>query len=271
MYSSQWSRLLKNKGIWQGSFTLFSPDGNCIKNTPTELTLDSSADDKTITLTIHRLDGSNPPTINEFTHLNRNIFLFEDGHFAKGSQQFSPFSLFGAEYGFLWCDRRCRLVQVFDKESNLESITLIREFRRDGNGVERPVLSLEQLEGEWRGEALSLYPDWRNTEPYITNVKIKREGNTLHQIMTTPEFTLKSFGAIQGNIVDFSQNSQNYRLVLLPDGASSLTPVKIENRQNFLIEFGWLVESNLRLRLIRQYDSQGRWVNVTLIREKKVL
>ncbi|BAQ66661.1 DUF3598 family protein [Geminocystis sp. NIES-3709] len=267
---SQWSYLLKNIGVWQGSFTQFSPDGVFVKNTPTEVTLESLNEDKTIRLTVNRLEGDNPPHVNEFTYLNRNIFLFEEGHFAKGSQQFSPFSIFGAEYGFLIDDRRLRMVQLFDRESKLEPITLIREFRANGNGVERSSLTIEQLEGEWQGEAFSLYPDWRNSQPYPTYLTIKKEENKVIQTLKTPELNLTSKGIIEGNTITFSENNHDIRVLLLPDGASSTTPLKIENRQHFFLECGWLVEPNLRLRLIRQYDNEGRWTNVTLIKEKKV-
>lgn len=267
---SQWSYLLKNSGIWKGSFTQFSPDGILIKNTPTELTLEGLNNDKTIRLTVNRLESGDPPHINEFTALNRNIFLFEEGHFAKGSQQLSPFAIFGAEYGFLELDRRLRMVQLFDKESNLEQVTLIREFRSNGNGEARSNLTIEQLEGEWQGEALTLYPDWRNTPPYSTNLTIKKEGNKIIQQVKTPELDLDLEGIIEENKITFSQNNQDIRVILLPDGASSTTPLKISHRQQFFVECAWLVEPNLRLRLIRQYDNTGAWVNVTLIKEKKL-
>ncbi|MBL1211136.1 DUF3598 family protein [Geminocystis sp. GBBB08] len=76
MSSSQWLRLLKNVGIWQGSFTQFSPDGVLVKNTPTELILESFNDNKTLKLTLNRLDSNEPHHVNEFTYINRNNFLF---------------------------------------------------------------------------------------------------------------------------------------------------------------------------------------------------
>lgn len=233
MSSSQWLRLLKNVGNWQGSFTEFSANGVLIKNTPTEVNLEGLNENKTIRLTVDRLDSNDPPHVNEFTSLNRNIFLFEDGHFAKGTQQFSPFSIFGAEFGFFANDRRLRMVQLFDKESNLEQVTLIREFRANGNGVERSQLSIEQLEGQWQGEAFTLYPDWRNTEPYSTDLIIKKEGDHVIQTLKTPELNLTSQGKIDHNTITFSRNNTDIRLLLLPDGASSTTPLKIENRQSF--------------------------------------
>lgn len=158
---------------------------------------------------------------------------------------------------------------MFDKDSNFDSVTLIREFREGGEGIEREHLTIEQLEGEWRGEALTLYPDWRNSEPYQTQLTLKREGNTLKQTLKTPFMNYSSEGTINDNIITFNQGNKENRVLLLPDGASSTTPVKIENRQSFFLEFGWLVETNMRLRLIRQYDDQGRWVSITLVREIK--
>ncbi len=270
MYSSQWSRLLKNIGIWEGSFTQFSALGELVKNTPTELKLESLNNNKSIKLTLTRLDESQPPYITEFTTLNRSIFLFPEGHFSKGSLQFSPFSSFGAEYGFIADNRRLRMVQLFDSNSNLEQITLIREFRANCQRDERPVLSLDQLVGEWEGSALTLYPDWRNTEPYPTHLTIKRDGNYLEQTIKIPNLNFTSTAKINGSSLTFGEENNPIRLLLLPDGASSTTPLKINLGQPFFLEMGWLIEPNKRLRLIRQYDEKGAWVNVTLVQEQKL-
>ncbi len=267
MYISQWERLVSNTGIWNGSFTQFSPTAEQIKNTPSELRLESLNENKTLRLTLTR--ENNQPVVSEFTYLNRNIFLFEEGHFAKGSQQFSLYAIFAAEYGFIINDRRCRLVQLFDTKGNLETVTLIREFRQNSNAVERPQLSIEQLEGEWRGKAQTLYPDWRNTDDYETTLTIKKQGDTLSQTLVTPQMNVTTKGQIDGNAITFSQGELDIRVLLLPDGASSVTPITIKPRNSFFVEFAWLVEPNKRLRMIRQYDEQGRWVNVTLVTEFK--
>ena len=90
--------------------------------------------------------------------------------------------------------------------------------------------------------------------------------NLLIQTLKTPEFNFTSEGKIDHNTITFSGN----RLLLLPDGASSTTPLKIENRQSFFLECSWLVEPYKRLRLIRQYDDKGVWINVTLVTETKI-
>ena len=268
MYISQWERLLKNSGVWKGSFTQFSTQGQQEKDIPSLLKLEPLDNNKKLKLTLTR--ENKQPIINEFTNLNRNIFLFEEGHFAKGSQQFSPFALFASEYGFIQDDRRCRLVQIYDTKGNLEPVTLIREFQEHGQGVERPPLTIEQLEGEWTGVAQTLYPDWRNTDSYETKLIIKRIGDTIEQTLITPEINFTSKGQIADKTVTFSQSNLDIRLILLPDGVSSTTPLQLKQNEAFFVEFGWLVEPNKRLRIIRRYDPQGRWINVTLVTETKV-
>lgn len=267
--SSQWERLLKNRGIWLGSFTQFSPRGEFIKDTPTEIKLEGLKEDKTIRLTVTRLGQDTLPHINEFTYLNRSIFLFEEGHFSKGNLQFSPFSNFGAEFGFCRGDRRLRMVQLFDKESNFEQTTLIREFRANTPKKENPALSLEQLIGEWQGEAVTLYPDWREPEKYSTSLILEQKGNQLKQTLKIPNLKFTSIANVEEKTLTFSEKGQDIRSLLLPDGASLTVPLKIIHRQPFFLECGWLIEPNQRLRIIRRYDEMGAWQNVTLVTEFK--
>ncbi|AUC61704.1 hypothetical protein AA637_11340 [Cyanobacterium sp. HL-69] len=267
--SSQWERLLKNRGVWLGSFTQFSPRGEFIKDTPTEIKLEGLNEDKTIRLTVTRLGQDTPPHVNEFTYLNRSIFLFEEGHFAKGNMQFSPFSNFGAEFGFFKGDRRLRMVQLFDKESNFEQATLIREFRENTPKKENPALSIEQLLGVWQGEAVTLYPDWREPERYSTRRILEETSNQIKQTLKTPYLAFTSTASVENNALTFSETGQDIRSLLLPDGASLTLPLKIAHRQPFFLECGWLVEPNQRLRIIRRYDETGAWQNVTLVTEFK--
>lgn len=269
MSSTQWQRLLKNEGIWQGSFTVFSPTAQEIKNTPSQLILKSSDNEKTLKLTVTKFDSNSQPYESEFTYLNRNIYLFPEGHFAKGSTQFSPYAIFGAEYGFLTSNRRCRLVQLYDPDSQLETVTLIREFRENSNASECPLLSIEQLIGEWEGEAHTVYSDWYESKPYPTKLKIEKQGTQIIQTTTAPEFNFTSTGTLQNSYVSFPKNDNEIRVLLLPDGVSTALPLKIHRNQPFMLEFGWLVAENRRLRLIRQYDEKGAWRSITLINEYK--
>jgi hypothetical protein len=205
----------------------------------------------------------------EYTSLNRSTLFFEDGAFSQGSLQFGPFSEFGAELGFLAGNCRLRLVQLFDTSSQLSSLTLIREHRQNTPPAPRPPLTVAALLGCWQGEAVTLYPDWRTPGRYQTQLTIWQEAERLHQKLTLPQLEIASSAAIQGSRLLFDQGSTPIQVLLLPDGASSNTPLTIPNGTPFLLEAGWLIESHLRQRMVRSYDAQGGWSSLTLVTERK--
>ena len=278
---SQWDSLLANLGTWQGSFSRFSPEGILQDETSSRVTLEGISDNRTIRQTIQQFSNQTgeitSDKVLEYSTLGRSILLFETGEFSQGSIQFSPFSEFGAELGLMQGDRRLRLVQLFDKESQLSSLTLIREHRQKSpvakpvaTVAERPPLTVNQLVGTWHGEAVTLYPDWRSPERYATTLSVQREGDRLVQQITTPEMSFTSTAAIEGCILRFEQGKYPVRVVLLPDGASSNTPMIIPRGQPFFLEVGWLIAEGLRQRMIRRYDAQGGWISLTLVTERLV-
>lgn len=272
--SSQWSRLLVNLGAWQGSFTNLSSEGKIIKDTPSLVALQGLNDNQTVRQTIQFLSSETGRIIEEkvleYSSLNRSVLFFENGAFSQGSIQFGPFSEFGAELGFIHSDRRLRLVQLFDKNSNLSSFTLIRERLINTESKERPHLTVEMLLGKWMGEAVTIYPDWRQPSFYSSTLLLELQGNRLCQHLTAPNYQLSSTASINGSILLFDQGSYPVQVLLLPDGASSTTPLSIPRNCPFFIEAGWLIDDNLRQRMIRSYDEKGGWTSLTLVTERKV-
>jgi hypothetical protein len=57
-------------------------------------------------------------------------------------------------------------------------------------------------------------------------------------------------------------------MLLLPDGGYATTPTKIGLGHPFYLENGWIPESGKRQRLVRRYDSNGKWYSVTFITEE---
>ncbi len=53
----------------------------------------------------------------------------------------------------------------------------------------------------------------------------------------------------------------------MPSGSN--TPLQLKLRQEFFVEVGWLVEDNIRQRLIRSYNEKGQWISATHIIEHK--
>lgn len=272
--TSQWDNLLLNLGCWKGSFTQLSPQGEVQSDTASLVSLEELNDEnRTIRQTIQHVSSTGEITYNkvlEYSSLNRSVLFFEDGSFSQGSIQFAPFSEFGAELGFISGDRRLRLVQLFDKDSHLSNLTLIREHRQNTEATERPHLSIEMLQGEWHGDAITLYPDWSTPTRYSTMLSVWRNGDRVHQRLSAPQFQLESSATINGSILRFDEGNHPMQLLLLPDGASSNTPLVIPRGQPFLLEAGWLLSDTLRQRMIRSYDARGGWVSLTLVTEHKV-
>lgn len=275
---SQWDCLLQNIGEWQGSFTRFSPRGEQLQDTPTVVSFETLNDHKTMRQTIRRLPPNQPvdEKVLEYSSLGRNILFLENGAFSLGSIQWGPFSEFGAELGLIEGNRRLRLVQMFDRTSQFERLTLIRERLAGTDTPERPPLTVEQLLGEWHGEAVTVYPDFRTSDSYPTVLKIHQENSDrLVQQLTfgaaNSVRTIASTAKIDGSILSFDQSALPTQVLLLPDGASSNCPLQIKPGHFFILEVGWLLQPNKRQRLVRTYNDKGEWINLTLVSEEKVV
>ncbi|PZV06411.1 MAG: hypothetical protein DCF22_23920 [Leptolyngbya sp.] len=271
---SQWDCLLQNLGEWQGSFTRFSAEGNELEDTPTVVSLEGLHGNQTIRQIIRRLAPEPTEKILEYSTLGRGILFFEEGAFSQGSLQFAPFSEFGAELGLIHGDRRLRLVQLFNQNSQCDRVTLIREHRAGTTASERPPLTVKDLIGTWQGEATTLYPDWREPTTCSSRLHIRQEGDRLLQELSfgsgAPSRAIASIAEIDENRLIFAQGVQPIQVLLLPDGASSNCPVQIKLGQAFFLEIGWMVQPNLRQRMIRSYSDKGEWLSLTLVTEQKV-
>lgn len=271
---SQWQRLLKNVGTWQGSFTHISPGGKILTDVPTEVALIPQDSDQAMRQEIHRyLPGESPQSqILEYRSLNRATLFFEDGAFSQGSVQWGPFSEFGAELGFIAGERRLRLVQLFDNSSELKQITLIRERLKGSDAPERGALTLSDLIGIWRGEAVTQYADLRPEQRQASELVVESVSDS--QIRQTITFShsplISSIGTVSGQTISFGEGSQSVQVLLLPDGASATCPTRITPRQPLFLEAGWLLDARTRQRMIRSYDAAGAWVSLTLVVEEKV-
>jgi Domain of unknown function (DUF3598) len=271
--TSQWEYLLKNLGEWQGSFTRFSLQGEFIEDTPTIVSLEGRENNTKVRQVVRRLPPNLPPKdlVLEYTSLSRSLLFFENGAFSQGSMQWGPFSEFGAEFGLIEGDRRLRLVAFYNSDSKFDKLTLIREKLAGSTTPERPLLTVEQLVGEWHGEAVTIYPDWRSPDTYPTHLQVTHlDNNRLEQKLTFGDRTITSLAMIKGSILHFNQSDPPVQILLLPDGASYNCPLEIKPRQRFLLEMGWLISPTRRQRIIRSYGDKGEWSSLTLVTEKKV-
>jgi Domain of unknown function (DUF3598) len=272
---SQWECLLKNLGQWQGSFTRLSPQGDFIEDTPTLVSLEGINNNKSIRQLVRRLYSDRVPEdlILEYSSLNQGILFSQTGAFSQGALYFSSFSSqFGAEFGLISGERRLRMVQLFNDQGEFDRLTLIREKLADSQTPERPMLTVEQLLGQWQGEAVTTGRDFYISPAYSTHLLIERQGdNYLSQTLTFGDKqVITSCARIEGQRLLFENSPLPIQILLLPDGASCNTPLKITAGHRFVLEVGWLLSPTQRQRLIRSYNEKGEWTSITLVTEEKI-
>ncbi|MGG6238298.1 DUF3598 family protein [Nodosilinea sp. AN01ver1] len=272
--SSQWARLLKNQGVWVGSFTQISPAGHVQQDTPSEVALMPLNEGNTMRQTIRKRPADQPPseTVLEYSSLGRGVLFCETGAFSQGAIQRSPVSEFGAELGLIHDAERLRVALIFPKQPSLGSLTLIREHLAETDPTPRPELRVEQLVGTWVGEAETVFPDLQPPQTMATRLEIRQAGpETVSQTLNFGQGpAIQSQGQVVGSTLRFEQGSQPVTVLCLSGGASASFPTAIQPGQPFFLEAGWLIGPTLRQRLIRTYNAQGTWVSLTLVTERKL-
>jgi len=270
---SQWECLLENLGVWEGSFTNFSPQGELLQDTPSILCFEGLNNNQTARLTLRRFPPNQPVNelIQEYNSLSRSLLFFDNGAFSQGAMQLGLFSQFGAEFSLIYGNRRLRLVQLFDKSGQLDTITLIREHLAETNAPEKPPLTVNDLLGNWQGEVVTIYPDW-HYDTYNSHLEIQLDDSgRLSQKLSFGSRTITSTAKINGSIILFDQEPEKQvQVLLLPGGASATSPLKVQLRQPLFLEVGWLIEPDLRQRMIRSYNDKGEWVSLSLVTERRV-
>ena len=269
---SQWDCFLKNLGEWHGSFTKMSSLGEEKEDTPTIVTLEGRDNNQAVHQVVRYLPHNEPPRdlVLDYKNLNRTILFFENGAFSQGSTQSSPYGQFGGEFSLIEGDRRLRMVQLYDA-GKFDRLVLIREKSPQSNTPEKPPLTVEQLLGEWKGRAVTIYPDLRNPDTYSSHLTIEKKDNfNLETKLSFGTRTITSNAKIEGSRLLFQASSLPIQILLLPDGASCNCPQEIKSGQPFSLEIGWLLQPNRRQRIIRSYDDKGAWISCTLVTEEKL-
>lgn len=274
---NNWKNFLKNRGEWRGNFTQVSPSGELLDSVASILTIEVFEDDLLALFRLNRYGAggySEPPiseTAQEYRSIGRQNIFFDTGAFSKGTIQLAPFSEFITEFGFIHQNRRLRFVQFFDTEHYFTRLVLIRELRHQSIAPERPPLTVEQLLGEWEGEAVTAYADLRDPEICKTHLKVQQiDSDQIEQTLSWGDRTISSIAKIGSDKLHFGEGKNAREILLLPDGGSSNIPVQIQRHQPFFVEVGWLISDRDRQRLIRSYTDKGEWVSSTHVIERKI-
>jgi len=239
--SSQWDRLLLHCGRWRGSFDTLADDLLPLKRQPSLLTLETAPAGVPLELTLFFWPNDPDPhsdphqgepvkTIHQSFHgPDRQLVLFPSGSFNRGSWYLAPMVRVHAEFGFLFRNRRHRLVLFWDGAGRFEHPVLIREHRDGSPADEQPVLNAQSLLGTWHGERSELFSSAGLSEPEISPCRL--------------DLTQKDLEGLRW----------------LPDGGAIRVPDPIHHREPFVIEAWWLAAPDRLERMERVYDANGGW------------
>ena len=275
---SPWECVLENLGEWIGSFTTVTPQGELIEDIPSIIKLAGIRDNQAIHLVLNRFyplpnstekyakevvwDFSTPPGI--------GAIYFETGAFSSGALTVYMGAKTIAEFSFRSGDRRFRMIQTFDIAQKLDRVTFVREHLQGTTTPEQPHLDIADLLGTWTGMAITLYADDRPAIEVATQSRFSANKTGYQSVEWDRSIDLTVDPDVPAARVWHFINSsdgQSYQMLLLPDGGYSIAPTQIELGHAFCLEIGWIHETSQRQRLVRRYDSSGKWESATFIEE----
>ncbi len=284
---SQWECVLENLGEWVGSFTTVTSQGEAIEDIPSVIKLAVMRDNQSVHLVLNRFyplpnsteryakevvwDFSTPPGI--------GAIYFETGAFSSGALMVNIGIKTIAEFSLIAGNRRFRMIQTFDIAQQLDRVTFVREQLQGATTPERPHLNIADLLGTWTGIATTLSADQRplietNTRSTFrvndTGYQLVEQDHSLAEPLPWRIDLTVATDLPSARLWQFTdeRDHQSYQMLLLPDGGYAITPTKINLGHGFDLEIGWIHQTGQRQRLVRRYDSNGKWENVTLIVEK---
>lgn len=271
---SQWECVLENLGEWVGSFTAVTAEGEPIEDIPSMIRLEGIRDNQAIHLVLNRFyplpgsteraakevvwDFSSPPGV--------GAIYFETGAFSSGALAVTAGVKTIGEFSLIEIDRRFRMIQSFDPHQRLDRVTFVREYRQGTTAPERPHLTIADLLGRWTGTATAFYPP--DQSPMITNTESTLIAiDSGYRLVEDNDSISLTVSSVTLQFVS-PNDGQSYQMLLLPDGGYATTPTQIKLGHPFYLEVGWMYEQGQRQRLVRRYDSTGKWESATFIRDE---
>ncbi len=271
---SQWECVLENLGEWVGSFTTVTAQGELIEDIPSIIKLTSVRDNQAIHLVLNRFyplpnsteryakeivwDFNTPPGI--------GAIYFDTGAFSSGAWAVTAGVKTIAEFSLRAGDRRFRMIQTFDINQRLDRVTFVREQQQDTTAPERPQLRIADLLGNWSSTMTTFAADAQ--VPIITTTESTfTASNSGYQLVENGELldSIAIGNPATARILQFSRSGQDYEMLLLPDGGYTTTPREIRLGHPFDLEIGWLHQTGQRQRLVRRYDSAGKWASTSFM------
>ncbi|MDX2273625.1 MAG: DUF3598 family protein [Cyanobacteriota bacterium] len=189
-----------------------------------------------------------------YQNFSAGLRFFEEGSFSNGRVQLAPFSDFATEQGFLFENQKMRVVQQFDSQGRISAITTIQEARGENSQA-------------WLSQQIASLAEPVDSSTALSEFFAEYENSRWHGSATTltaDHYTpsQQSVTLIMGRGNDFCWLAAPRLLLRSPQ----ILPIPTTHRdRHFQIELIWLPNPEYYLGLIRRYDRQGAWQDITLI------
>ena len=271
---SQWECVLENLGEWVGSFTAVTASGELIEDIPSKIQLTGTSNNQAIHLVLNRfftLPGSTEQFAKEVvwdfsTPPGIGAIYFETGAFSSGALTVTAGVKTIAEFSLIATDRRFRMILTFDPDRVVDRITFVREYRQGTTAPERPHLTIADLLGTWKGIATTLAAN--SESPIVTNSESTLTVSDSGYRLVEADRAVDSIAIERRLQYADSGDGQSYQTLLLPDGGYTTIPTQIRLGCPLALEIGWVYQPGKRQRLVRRYDSTGKWCSTTFISEE---
>jgi len=233
------SYLAQHLGIWQGWFREYDPQGQFVGHKASEITFQELAPH-----TYEQVNRYRSQTQRwVYTSLAAGVKFFAEGSFSNGQIQLAPFTGFAVEQGFLWQDRKARLVQQWDPQGYVTQFTTILEARHQAVSANVSSWDGEPLSGVWVGTSTTYAADSWNPE----------SGSLTLQDLTSW----------------WREPTPNPVIRYFPGQMVAIYPCRLpiptlHRERHFCVQWGWLPQPDHYCHLIRRYNAEGTWADVTL-------
>jgi len=226
-------------GSWQGWFRDYDAEGRFLGQKASEITFRELAPHTYEQ--VNRYGSQSQRWV--YTSLAAGLRFFPEGSFSNGQIQLAPFSGFAVEQGFLWQDHKARLVQQWDPQGQVSQFTTILEDRDPGSPREVRDWQGQGLEGSWTGTSITYGADSWHPE----------SGSAL----------------IPDLLAWWQAYTPNPRIRYFPGQMVAVYPPALpmptqHRHREFAVQLGWLPQPDHYCHLIRRYNREGTWQDVTL-------
>ncbi|MFN8534755.1 MAG: DUF3598 family protein [Dehalococcoidia bacterium] len=286
--------LCLNEGAWDGIWSYFRPP------TP-ELPVPTPSNERRSTLIFERLGPSQMRQTNRYAGMADLVWEYQDTPerlewfqvsaderkpgdpnfiaairtfaggmcFTSGYLRLMESLPFVCEQGIVEGDRKRRGMVMYDPAGSPTTLIAIRETRGQLTDDDHVSATLDDLLGEWQGDAQILRADGTPEERTPSRLQFDHDDGVIRMMTSFGDLGISLTGTRDGESVMLSNG---HRLGFLPGRLVLSYPQDIPagSDRAFTVSLWWLPEPGRLRRMVRQYDASGAWLRSVLTNERRI-